>query len=323
MSEASQIYVRFNKGDKKGLIANYYGWNYGERMISRAKAGIDYIKAHLEYDWYYGIQDNVNKLSKVFDVNFDMRDVAISCNIIQEYQELYPEVDFADAVFKTQQNDDGKLLIDIDGDVIKYAFLNQEADVEQIMDAEEYMNWNNEGDWREPTEYFPADAIQMCEENIKFISETAQLMTKAEVLEFIHYDYAKDLGIVKDEDFLTIDKLVNIETCGLGGIGECVIDVINEEDNSFRDIGKTLHQILSESRGNEEMRKGIEQAILAITGYELSTIVGRLKETYSKELAKLEAKEMPGLDERIQEASARTSKGSEEVLKRQTDKERK
>ena len=39
MGQRSQIYVRFNKENgQSGLIANYYGWNFGERMISRARA---------------------------------------------------------------------------------------------------------------------------------------------------------------------------------------------------------------------------------------------------------------------------------------------
>ena len=50
MGQRSQIYVRYNKNNtQKGLIANYYGWNYGERMISRARWGIEFIKEHFKY----------------------------------------------------------------------------------------------------------------------------------------------------------------------------------------------------------------------------------------------------------------------------------
>lgn len=34
MGQRSQIYIRYENGEKKGLIANYYSWNYGEKMIS-------------------------------------------------------------------------------------------------------------------------------------------------------------------------------------------------------------------------------------------------------------------------------------------------
>lgn len=45
MGQRSQIYVRYNKSNtQKGLIANYYSWNYSERMISRARWGIEFIE---------------------------------------------------------------------------------------------------------------------------------------------------------------------------------------------------------------------------------------------------------------------------------------
>ena len=80
MGQRSQIYARFNEDNKKGLIANYYQWNYGERMISRAKWGIEHIKNTLKYDWYYRQESNVTRLSRIFDTNFDMKDIQISCN---------------------------------------------------------------------------------------------------------------------------------------------------------------------------------------------------------------------------------------------------
>ena len=43
MGQRSQIYVRYNK---KLVIANYYQWNYGEQMISRARYGIEYIRRY-------------------------------------------------------------------------------------------------------------------------------------------------------------------------------------------------------------------------------------------------------------------------------------
>ena len=45
MGQRSQIYVRLkDKEGNKYLIAKYFQWNYGERMISRAKYGIEYCK---------------------------------------------------------------------------------------------------------------------------------------------------------------------------------------------------------------------------------------------------------------------------------------
>ena len=45
IGQRSQIYIRLkDRNNNKYLFAKYYGWNYGERMISRARYGIDYIK---------------------------------------------------------------------------------------------------------------------------------------------------------------------------------------------------------------------------------------------------------------------------------------
>ena len=49
MGQRSQIFVRFEKelGEKE-IVARYFNWNYGERMISRVYHTIDWIKRHLE-----------------------------------------------------------------------------------------------------------------------------------------------------------------------------------------------------------------------------------------------------------------------------------
>lgn len=47
MGQRSQIFVRFEKelGEKE-IVARYFNWNYGERMISRVYHTIDWIKRH-------------------------------------------------------------------------------------------------------------------------------------------------------------------------------------------------------------------------------------------------------------------------------------
>ena len=191
MGQRSQIYVRYNSGNKKGLIANYYGWNYGERMISRAKWGICHILEKLKNDRYYTDKTHVTKLSRIFDTNFDMHDIAISCDIIDERAREFPEENFNDYVFMMQDNNDGKLLIDIRSDGVKYAFLDRDANLDNIMDGEAYMCWDDEENWRE-NQYLSEEAVKTCEDNIKYISENATLMTKEEVIEFITYDYVEE-----------------------------------------------------------------------------------------------------------------------------------
>lgn len=146
MGQRSQIYVRYNG---KIIIANYYQWNYGERMVSRARAGIEYMKDMLDagYVWYFKDPCSVTKISRILDVNFDMRDVQISSNILKEYIDYETDGDINDFVFN-QDNNDGQLLIDIidkdDVKSIKYAFVELMIpdDASGIMSAEEYLVWN-------------------------------------------------------------------------------------------------------------------------------------------------------------------------------------
>lgn len=194
MGERSQIYVRYNQGcineeKKKGLIANYYGWNYGERMISRARWGIEWINDNLKYGLsFYNMKPNVIKMSRIFDTNFDMKDIVFSIDIIENYHREFPEADFNEFVFKGQANNAGKLLVDIEEDCIKYAFLDWETDPKNIMDGEAYMIWNRGEKWR-ASQYLSETAVTACEDNIKKISELAKLMTEEEVEEFMNYDY--------------------------------------------------------------------------------------------------------------------------------------
>lgn len=227
MGQRSQIYVRFNKENgQKGLIANYYGWNFGERMISRARWGIECIKEHFEYisnpsyRWL-NVKRNEIYLSRIFDTNFDMCDVAISCNIIKELLDLYnvsidskwvkSDLDealkkenldettasevFKDYIFMNQDNNDGKLFVDIQDDGIKYCFLDSTSNTDNIMDAAAYMVWNHqnckEPDWTKD-EYITPEQKEKCCKNIIAINKMATLMTKEEIEDFINYDYLGD-----------------------------------------------------------------------------------------------------------------------------------
>lgn len=197
MGQRSQIYVRYPKGEKiskeKGLIANYYGWNYGERMVSRARYVIEHITDYFITKDYnvFCYPDHILKLSRICDVNFDMADVQISCDIIKEWQEQYPEDNFNEAVFLGQDNNDGKLFIDIQSDVIKYAFTD--SDIEKIMTAEEYAIWDyDDADWKKEhleKGFITSEEIKAFEENCKAILEKAVLMTEEELKEFLNYKY--------------------------------------------------------------------------------------------------------------------------------------
>lgn len=190
MGQRSQIYVRYNK---KLVVANYYQWNYGERMISRARYGIEYIKEnYLKYkEWIFNDASYVRKISRIFDVNFDMKDVAISQDIIEEWKEDFQEDNFNEFVFRMQDNNDGKLFVDISEDgIIKYVFLDCECNTDHIMNATQYMDWDST-DWKQ-SKYIEDEQKKLCEENLIKIEEMAVLMTKEEVENFISCDYGME-----------------------------------------------------------------------------------------------------------------------------------
>lgn len=187
MGQRSQIYVRYNK---KLVVANYYQWNYGERMISRARHGIEYIKDNLlEYrNFIFNDPFQMERLSRIFDTNFDMKDVQISTNIIEEWKDQFLDDNFNDVVFWWQDNNDGRLFVDIVEDgTIKYAFLDYDCDVKNIMNATQYMEWDSE-DWGN-SEHIDDEQKKQCEDNLKTIEEMATLMTKEEIEDFINFDY--------------------------------------------------------------------------------------------------------------------------------------
>lgn len=186
MGHRSQIYLRRN-GDL--VFASYYQWNYGERMVSRARWGIGYIMQFLEtgYEWTFRDPEYILKMRRFFDVNFDMHDIQLSTDIMKELEELSPNRDFRedfnDFVFDAQDNNDGQLFVDIEGDKIYYAFTDC-ARERTIMDAEAYMAWDD-GDWRN-SKYISPEMKAACEANILAISEMAELMTPARLENFVH-----------------------------------------------------------------------------------------------------------------------------------------
>ena len=199
MGQRSQIYVAFNMGDRNDdgslkvrctefLIARYYQWNYGSRMISRARGLIEWIDAYKRFlDFRY------DRIPYIADVNFDLRDVALGQDIIKEYAEGY--YDEEEEIFLGQDNNDGKLFIRIeDNGVIKYCFTGY-GDYECIkpLDCKGYMNSQFDEDPYSP-DYSPYETeIEHGSnyfENAKYISEHAVLMTEKELDKFINGHYA-------------------------------------------------------------------------------------------------------------------------------------
>jgi len=199
MGQRSQIYVRYNG---KLILARYYQWNYGERMISRARYGIENLKYYVEngYDFAFRSAHEIEKMVRIFDTNFDMKDVQISSDIFKEWESEVASwesdgcdyaLEFYEHVFAGQDNNDGQLFIDIIGadkngnGEIKYAFFSGDG-YDEIMTAKEYMDWDNPGrDWQVPVPYMDEETIKLCNENIDAINDMAQLMTRRDVNSFL------------------------------------------------------------------------------------------------------------------------------------------
>lgn len=217
MGQRSQIYIRYNVNDVRGsktdnpitvnyhgFIARYFQWNYGERMISRARGIIEAI--HDEYMKYPFLWKDPTKLVRLCDVNFDMRDIVLSSDILQEVSDYY---DGELTCIFNQDNNDGQLLIDVTNSGIKYCFIDGDGNT-RPMDGNAYMHWDRmceadgpDADWRTISPHFTKGTIAYTERNIKKISRLATLMTSDEVSEFINADYSE--YVERKEDMFDVN----------------------------------------------------------------------------------------------------------------------
>lgn len=189
MGQRSQIYVRYtNEKGEHFLTARYFNWNYGERMVSRARHTLEWIKDHVNYADYTFAYDT-KKLVRIMEVNFDMHDSMITSDIVEEYF-AYGNVHytFEEYVFTHQDNNDGKLFIDIHPNgTIKYAFINSSCNLNKPMGGLGYMSWNHK-DWRN-SKYISDEQKEKCSNNCKYLRNNFQLMTTKELKDFISCDY--------------------------------------------------------------------------------------------------------------------------------------
>ena len=195
MGQRSQIYIRIRTKDKTYLYAKYYQWNYAERMISRARYGIEYIKHYIDEFSNYMFEDNQirEQINRMFDVNFDMKDVAISVDLIKEHEKYGEESNFNEFVIKNVDNNDGKLFVDVNATdnkckKVKYCLTDYELN---ILTPKAYMDW----DWENwlTDEYLSKEAREKCLNNIEYL-ETIEQMTEEELKDFVDYDYWLDMN---------------------------------------------------------------------------------------------------------------------------------
>lgn len=205
MGQRSQIYIRIKDKDSKfpKLYAKYFQWNYGERMISRARHGIEYIKESLEHIGLEAVQEKINR---IFDINFDMKDIAFTSDLIKEwvedFRDYYTPTEY---IFVNTANNDGKLFVDVkENGEIKIGITDYDLN---LLSPEAYMDWDFE-DWRK-SKYLSVEDRKICKNNIKYINENVKFMTKEELEEFINYDYSKQIEQLAEKLGIKIEKVKN------------------------------------------------------------------------------------------------------------------
>lgn len=203
MGQRSQIYVRIEAKDgKKELFARYFDWNYGERMMSRARHTVEWL---LNQNYESTIRD---KIARIVDVNFDMQDIVKSSDIIKEYAD---DIEIWNCTlnefFYGQDNNNGVLFVDVIQDTVKYAFLDWEY--KYLGDGIAYMQEDRK-DWlTTPDDYHDQEDIDICKANIEFLQEKATLMSAEECDAFLQCNYNWQLDAYCNKTA----KAILISTC--------------------------------------------------------------------------------------------------------------
>ena len=179
MGQRSQIYVIYKDNQNRDCVsATYFQWNYGERMISRARYLMGWIKAQNSlYNSLYSdyLPFVIYKIRYVASVNFDYKDVTIGTDLIEEWKEIrtqYPNTNLNDYIFNADNND-GCLFIDARiPKHLKYAFTTYDYK-DGVMGPEAYLKWDRTPQKIQDTKF--------TKRNINWITHNAKLMKKKEL----------------------------------------------------------------------------------------------------------------------------------------------
>lgn len=188
MGQRSQIYVAFNNGDRNSegvieesrenvLTAVYLQWNYGVRMVSRARGLVEWLLGNKDYLKY-----EAHKIRRVCEVNFDFKSIVDSTDIVEEAKKYCKSAERNDWIFNADNND-GRFFVAVGDDgKLKYAFTD-DCNTAPLT-AEQYLEWDSAySDEEELNE-------SNYKENCKYIAENAELMTDEELREFLGREYA-------------------------------------------------------------------------------------------------------------------------------------
>lgn len=189
MGQRSQIYVIYKDNQNRDCIsATYFQWNYGERMISRARYLMGWIKSQ---DSFYVVDSHnlfslsyvAYKIRYIASVNFDYKDVVIGQDLIEEwkaYKQGVPNANLNDYIFNADNND-GCLFIDARiPKHLRYAFTTYNYK-DGVMGPEAYLKWDGTPQKIRDTKF--------TKRNINWITHNAKLMKKAELEAILRASY--------------------------------------------------------------------------------------------------------------------------------------
>lgn len=190
MGQRSQIYVIYKDNQNRDCIsATYFQWNYGERMVSRARYLMGWIKG--QNSFYVADSYNVfplsyvaNKIRYIASVNFDYKDVIIGQDLIEEWKDYKQggvlNTDLNDYIFNADNND-GCLFIDARiPKQLKYAFTTYDYK-DGVMGPEAYLKWDGTPQKIRDTKF--------TKRNINWITHNAKLMKKKELEAILKTNY--------------------------------------------------------------------------------------------------------------------------------------
>lgn len=179
MGQCSQIYVVYNDYENEPHInATYFQWNYGERMISRARYTLGWIQSH--FDLFSNLSSVAYKLRYIESINFDYKDVVVGRDLVEEWRKFgYKDsTSFNDYIFNCDNND-GCLVIDArDKNQLKYCFTEYDIQNSRTMGPVGYMKWDS-------TPYKDRN-LKSTKSNVHWITHHAKLMSTEELKEILN-----------------------------------------------------------------------------------------------------------------------------------------
>lgn len=190
MGQRSQIYVIYKDNQNRDCIsATYFQWNYGERMISRARYLMGWIKG--QNTFYTTDSHNIfslsyvaHKIRYIASVNFDYKDVVIGTDLVEEWKNYKTggviNTDLNDYIFHADNND-GCLFVDARvPQNLCYAFTTDDYK-DGVMGPEAYLKWDNVPQKIRDTKF--------TKRNINWITHNAKLMKKTELEAILRTSY--------------------------------------------------------------------------------------------------------------------------------------